>query len=181
MSRRVNWQLWTPIFIVAAILVYLAPSPEDEVVHALPREDLVQRSFTNKGTKLNQSESSAGVATALIKILPRNEQPNDTQAFKQHSWTPPAAKSVPPKAVIASRPEVPPTPLAPPLPFRYLGRYVEGTQITVFVAHNDQNHALKLGETFAINYKLDEIKDTSLSFTYLPLNQKQSLEIGATP
>ena len=67
-------------------------------------------------------------------------------------------------------------PSAPPLPFRFFGRLTEKGQTDVFVMQGDELIAIKPGQKVG-DYRVDQIADASISFTYLPLKMKQTLEI----
>jgi hypothetical protein len=68
-------------------------------------------------------------------------------------------------------------PLAPPLPFVFLGRYADGDGIQVFLGDGDQIHAVKAGDVIEQKYRVDKI-DSVVRMTYLPLNEPQILAIG---
>ena len=183
MRSSINWKFWLPVMLITSMLIYWAPEKDTDLVQVSARAEQTKSTSATSLVKSSGSQQNSSIATSpLIEIRSREGAAEATQAFRQQIWTPPSQPKPVAKQVVATAlPDPPPAPQAPPLPFRYLGRYVEGNQTTVFLAHNDQNHALRIGETFAINYKLEEIKENSLAFTYLPLNQKQSMEIGATP
>ena len=67
-------------------------------------------------------------------------------------------------------------PAAPPLPFRFFGRLTEKGQTDVFVMQGDELIAIKPGQKIG-DYRVDQIADASISFTYLPMKMKQTLEI----
>lgn len=89
-------------------------------------------------------------------------------AFEVRSWAPPPAKPAPP-----------PPPQAPALPFKYMGKLMEGGEIVVFLAKQDSNYVVRAGDKLDSNYQVDEIQPGVMTFTYLPLGQKQTLAIGA--
>jgi hypothetical protein len=89
-------------------------------------------------------------------------------ALEVRSWAPPPAKPAPP-----------PPPQAPPLPFKYLGKIMDGGQVVVFLAKQDNNYMVREGDKLDNNYQIDEIKAGMMTLTYLPLGQKQTLAIGA--
>jgi hypothetical protein len=91
-------------------------------------------------------------------------------ALEPRSWEPPPAprKELPP-----------PAPQAPPLPFAYMGKIMEGGEVVVFLTKQDRNYLVKQGETIDGTYRVDDIKGTTMVLTYLPLNQQQILAIGA--
>lgn len=77
-----------------------------------------------------------------------------------------------PKSVII---EPPPQPVAPPLPFTYLGKMTEEGKITVFVSMAGRNFALKGGEIIDGIYAVQSIDAQSVVFNYLPLKSNQIL------
>jgi hypothetical protein len=88
----------------------------------------------------------------------------------------PAAPKAKPSAVAAALPQPPPQ--APPLPFAYIGRLSEDRDTTVFLAMGERNLVLKPGDVIDNTYKLEEINDSGVVLTYLPLSQRQTLPIG---
>lgn len=87
--------------------------------------------------------------------------------FAAHSWQP-----APPP------PQQAPAPKAPPLPFRYLGKALDGSEITVFVEQGALTHLLHRGEVVG-SYRVETITPAEMSFVYLPLNEKQRLIFGS--
>lgn len=66
----------------------------------------------------------------------------------------------------------------PPLPFAYVGRMVDNGITTVFLTGQGQDYRLKLHEVADGIYRVEEINDSYIAFTYLPLNLRQMLVIG---
>ncbi|MGB4766223.1 MAG: hypothetical protein WBH09_04870 [Rugosibacter sp.] len=118
--------------------------------------------------KTGNSAISRDLPTVAETITVREQYA--TQAddlFAPHSWQPPPPP--PPK---------PPAPKAPPLPFRYLGKVLEGSEILAFLGQGTRTHLLRRGDVLA-EYKVDEITPTEITFVYLPLNEKQHLTFGS--
>lgn len=105
---------------------------------------------------------------ALIGTTLEN-QPSTT-LFNSHSWTPPPPP--PPK------PPPPPPPSAPPLPFAYLGKKLEDNTWEVYLARGEQTFIARAQSLIEGAYRVDAIKPPIMTFTYLPLNQVQTLTIG---
>ncbi len=103
-------------------------------------------------------------------------------AFGSKNWKP----APPPKKVVKARPvaaapvvvATPPPPSAPPLPFVYLGKMVDGANTTVFLSSQQRNLAVKAGDTIDNVYRVDRIADNNMTLTYLPLNAQQQLYLG---
>lgn len=89
--------------------------------------------------------------------------------FDSKSWyvPPPPPKALPP-----------PPPMAPPLPFSYMGKMLEDGRTTVFLTRQNRNFVVSAGDTIESTYRVDEIGAHSMTLTYLPLNIKQTLQIG---
>jgi len=109
-------------------------------------------------------------AIALEKFDEKVSRDPVSDAFEARSWEP---LPPPPKKV------TPPPPQAPPLPYTYMGKLMDGDQVMVFLAKQERNYVVKQGETLDGAYRIDDIKDTTMVFTYLPLDQQQVLTIGA--
>lgn len=92
--------------------------------------------------------------------------------FATYSWVP-----LPPPPV--SMPTDPtPAPTAPALPFTYLGRFQEESgKVTVYLAQGERPHSVNVGDTIDGIYRVEEIEADSVTFVYLPLNTKQTLNI----
>ena len=68
-------------------------------------------------------------------------------------------------------------PVAPPLPFNFVGRYVEGGTAYIFLEQGTRLHTVKAGDIIDDLYRIDRI-DQDVHMTYLPLKERQTLVIG---
>lgn len=82
--------------------------------------------------------------------------------------------SMPPPSPKAADP--PPLPVPPPLPFRHFGALTgpDGKE-TVYVAAGDRLLVVRPGEVLDGQYRVDKVSEEEIVFTYLPLEQAQSL------
>lgn len=101
--------------------------------------------------------------------------PQVDNLFASQSWTPP-----PPPPPKTEPPPPPPPPQAPALPFTYLGKKMEGGSWEVFLARGEQTFIAHEQSEIDGTYHVDSIKPPTLSLTYLPLKQVQTLTIGGT-
>jgi hypothetical protein len=85
------------------------------------------------------------------------------------------ASSVPGKAGAAPSS----APVAPPLPFQYLGKIVDGDQTSVFVIRGEEHYSVEPGQTIDKQYKVERVTETAITFTYLPLGTRQVLPVPA--
>jgi hypothetical protein len=67
-------------------------------------------------------------------------------------------------------------PVAPPLPFQYFGRLTENGKTEVFVLRGEELIAVAAGQQIG-DYKVEQVADTSISFTYLPMKMRQTLDL----
>jgi hypothetical protein len=98
--------------------------------------------------------------------------------FGAHSFRPDPPKAKTGAALVAAAAPPQPPPQAPPLPFAYIGRLSEDRDTTVFLAMGERNLVLKPGDVIDNIYKLEEVSDSAVVLTYLPLSQRQTLSIG---
>ncbi len=124
----------------------------------------------------------AAAATANAEAIPavRLDQ-LERRATGAPAGDPFQARSWEPAPTVAKRNLPPPPPEAPPLPFTYLGKMVDGEQTTVFLAVADRNYVARSGDTLDGRYRVEKIEEDGLALTYLPLGAKQILQFGATP
>jgi hypothetical protein len=72
----------------------------------------------------------------------------------------------------------PAKPAAPPLPFQYFGKLIENGKTEIFVMRGEELLSIAAGQTLG-EYRVDKLTDSSISFTYLPLKMKQTLDVPA--
>ena len=71
----------------------------------------------------------------------------------------------------------PAAPSAPPLPFSYLGRYIDGEKTEIFIARGEEHYSVRKGETLDGQYKVEAISPAAVTFIYLPLGTRQKLAL----
>ena len=76
-----------------------------------------------------------------------------------------------------ARAEAAEKPVAPPLPFTYVGRLTQDGLTEVFVTRGDELISVAAGRNIDAEYRVDSISASRIAFTYLPLKTKQSLEL----
>jgi len=89
-----------------------------------------------------------------------------------------AAVPPPPPVAIVVAPPPPAPPSAPPLPFRYFGKWIDGDRTVVFLWNNGEGQSVAAGDTVEGAYRIEAITDSSIDFVYLPLGSKQTLPIS---
>jgi hypothetical protein len=77
----------------------------------------------------------------------------------------------------ATAPSLPRPVSAPPLPFRYVGRLSQNGKNEVLLMRGEPLFSLAAGDKAGDDYVVDRVGDSSISFTYLPLNTKQRMDL----
>jgi len=117
------------------------------------------------------SNSGKLIPWQSLKREPMSDKPVDL--FKVHSWL-----VIPP--VKKMKPEPPPVPVAPPVPFSYIGKLEDspkGTQI--FLMASGKLYSVVKGEKVNQQWRFDSEDANALRFTYLPFNLAQTLSKSA--
>jgi hypothetical protein len=125
-------------------------------------------------------------AGALAIDLERLQRPPSSEAagdlFAVASWAPQAIAAAQERQraqeqVVAP----PPAPVAPPLPFTFLGRMIDGEVRTVFLTRGERTLIAAEGETIEGDYRVERVAEHAVTFTFLPLKQQQTLTIPGAP
>lgn len=118
-------------------------------------------------------------ASKVVAHVPSGPEPKPAEAharfpeggsnlFPVQSFRPPPAPVVLPP---------PPPPQAPPVPFRYLGRWLEGGVDNVFLAEGDQVRTVRRGDRLG-PWRVDDVRTDSMTLTYTPLDQQRTLRLA---
>lgn len=148
-----------------------------------PGEDSVAPSKQGRraGARVPAGAQAAASSAALLdreQLAYAERQPlpaeNIPDLFKSISWY------VPPPPPPAQPPAPPPAPVAPALPFAYIGQYVEGNRQLIILARGDRVMTVSLGELIDNTYKVERMTNNQLIFVYLPLSTTQALSTGGS-
>lgn len=160
LAQRQRWLLLGGALLLTLLLAAGIGQPESET-EALVVEPAAVRPRGSRTAP--PAELQIGSLASLSRDLDAGRV---RDLFPVQSWyvPPPPPKPAPPKP--------------PPLPFTYLGKAVDDGQVTVFVAQGDRNLVVKTGDVIDGVYRADSILPPVMTFTYLPLQMQQTLEIG---
>jgi hypothetical protein len=115
---------------------------------------------------------SAGSSPAGIVPLPANFAPQMVDIFSVRTWQPPPSS-------VNLKPEPPPRPQAPPLPFRFLGKIDEPEKELIFLLERgDRVISVSVGQIINGTYLVEKHDAGRLYFIYKPLKVRQSLSVG---
>ena len=90
--------------------------------------------------------------------------------FAARSWQP--ARRPAPVAVV-----VPAPPVAPPLPFEYVGQMDGREGQAAYLSREGEFIVAKAGDVLG-DYRVEAVSSDTVTFTYLPLNERQVLAAG---
>jgi hypothetical protein len=179
---RMSIALRTKILLgaAAAITTYVFVGPGD-----------VQTVETAKNTET----SGTARATHVVKTVPKNParalyllahrvsaDDSAPSLFAAHSWyTPPPPPPPPPAPTLTAAQEAAlRVPVAPPLPFAYMGSYApDGSQPVFFLTQGDRVYSVRVGDTLNDTYSIDSLTNGQLVMTYKPLKIQQQLTVGS--
>ena len=68
--------------------------------------------------------------------------------------------------------------MAPPLPYAFIGKKHEADSWEVYLTRGEMTFVAREGEVLEGAYRVDKIQPPTLTVTYLPLGEVQTLAIG---
>ncbi|MDH4481469.1 MAG: hypothetical protein QE279_02035 [Rhodoferax sp.] len=139
---------------------------------AAPARDAVRETGAPPGPKNAKPAPPAPATVLALAERPRGPKPDaehpGAPAFGARSWAP-----LPPP------PPPPAPPRAPPLPFSVLGKQLQAGAWQVYLALGEDTRVARAAAVIDGKYRVESIAPPLIVFTYLPLNERQTLDIGA--
>lgn len=167
MAPKRRWIVLLLLLGASNALVALSPGSggADGSVEAIPKKTVPEadKAGRDKGAAGKEEEASM-----IEEIRPRAPASAMARAFAVRDWAPPPAPAAP-----SNRP--PPT--APPLPLVFLGKELEDGNWRIFLGQEDKIHIVKEKDLIDDIYRVDAIRPPLMAITYLPLQQRQTLDI----
>lgn len=180
-SRSQRWWLWLALLGGAGGLAFFGDkAPAGSAAPGLPTDAKAQRAPVG-GTAAAAHAATAPRAGAALALHPRSllyadgaegearAEASRRDLFSTRNWNPPAPPAE--AAPIAA-------PVAPPLPFTFAGKKLEGERWEVYLARGEQAFIAREGDVLEDHWRVDRIAPPALSFTYLPLGEPQTLLVG---
>jgi hypothetical protein len=175
---------WIAIVLVTAGLVIMAPSDEGEAAKKGGRADKSSPSASPRVVTSTTADRQPGIEGGRVELellskleMLHSQSARVSDVFNQTTWyvaPPPTPESLEPPPP----PPPPPAPVAPQLPFTYLGRYGDSDTRTVILSKGDKVYTVTAGETIENTYRIEKFSPGVVNLTYLPLNIVQSLRTG---
>jgi hypothetical protein len=170
--RKPNKREWILIALALPVIA-LAVAPTDQDAVDAGRPVAAVKRAERKSAEIPRSADTVDLDLSQLRRVASVEEPGN--AFRSKSWyvpPPPPPPAPPPKAL------PPPPPKAPPLPFTYLGKFQDAAAPVLFLVRGDRVLSVRTGDVIEGTYRVDGISGAVLGLTYLPLNIKQTLNIG---
>ena len=175
-----RWAIWGGLALLAVLALAWAPAPPQDTVDAVVAQPA--------GRPPALADAGARPVPASLppvaRILPRA---GDLDAALPRLWpAAPAVALVAPSpsvrmALPLALPEPAAAPVAPPLAYRFVGRYADADRLGVILQGPDgQVTVAHVGETLGSDYRVETIVGNSMVLRYLPLDLPQTLDIGVT-
>ncbi len=195
MKPAVRWTVLTLALVGAAWLALFSDddaASRGDVVQAGKPSDVSAPPPGAKGPAKPVSErarSARDSNTEILELRVRTASSDSLKAlFATTNFAPPrpaapAPRPAPAPVAVAPVPQAPASavaaPTAPPLPFLFVGKhFIDGSRWEVFVSRGEQTLILRAGQSIDANYRVDSIQPPRMILTYLPLDEKQILNIG---
>ena len=151
-------------------------TPSGDLVEAVVRDRPERRS----------GPSDPVVAPKATDLTPPDRGEVNTDAagnpFKSNSWAPPPPSKVVAVTVapVVAAPTEPPKPVAPPLPYAFVGKLeAKNAKPRAFLSKGEALVIVSPGDVLDNNtYRVESMDQTSIVLNYLPLNQRQVINIS---
>lgn len=170
-SNNKRWWLWWPLLATLAWLVLQEQSnPNDTSGPSLPTRQQPGRMPTVPAV--------AQFDPTPLTLVPREQLLGTSRAntsLARRDLFVARTASPPPQAPMPATVD---TPVAPALPYRYVGKQWDGQAWEVYAVSGDQTYVLREGTTLDDQYRVDRIAPPQATLTYLPLGTAQTLSIG---
>ncbi len=179
MKKR-SWDKWLVIGVVTAAVAAVLLPEDGQRAESVVAARVVQSAKPSTQVAAQDRAPAPSARVELERFSKKTEKKEGKKsaianAFNSTSWY------VPPPPPPPAPPPPPPTPVAPPLPFTYLGRYEDKSKTVVILAKGDQVYTVSDGEVIEGTYRVDQIANGTVNFIYLPLKATQSLDMTGPP
>ncbi|WP_426617875.1 hypothetical protein ACP3TY_15165 [Pseudomonas rustica] len=161
---------WVAFFGMAAALAWLPAyfSPSEDT-------DSKQVAVATPG----KTRSALPTSIAKAKEAPIKDLSPAGDLFAAKSWK--AAPTLATVTEIAVNPAtVVQAPSLPPVPFQFVGRLHDRSDLQVFLQNGEKIYVVRNGDVIDDTWKITGISDVELSLVYLPLHLSQTLSVGST-
>lgn len=167
-AAQTRWRILMTCLTLTVIAIFVPVEPADDEV----------------STVTTAIDTQAVRHQELVSQSSQDSAPDQTEdPFAPRSWTY-GAEPITPSAALSSVATVNVAETVaetvgstPPLPYKFLGKFNDGTELVVYLGRGEQSWVAKNGETLEGIYKIVEITEKNIEFVYLPREEKQTLVI----
>lgn len=155
--------------LLLAIALTVMGEDRSSIVEA-PKRSVQPPTTTGDPSSLARAPGANADTTSVVVAQLNRDPPlaQGVDAFAPHRWS--AVRSV--RKVEAPPPSAP---VAPPLPFEYAGRIEGRDGPTFLLSRGPESFAVHAGEAIDGDYRLETVSADTLTFVYVPLNERQTL------
>jgi len=164
--------------------VFFGPGDEQTVEASKSGAEVATRS-TRPTHAVRAASQRRDPSQTLYLLAHRVSVSGDDSAntlFAAHAWyvPPPPPPPAPAPVLTAAQEAALKTPVAPPLPFAYMGTYTaDGSEPVFFLTKGDRVYNVKVGDILDGTYSVDSMSNGQLLMTYKPLQIQQQLTVGS--
>jgi len=163
---------WVGFFAVAGALAwlpdYLKSADDSEALVTTVAKPAKDKKIAAQG-----ASPAAGKTAAIKDLSPAGD------LFAARSW-----KAAPVLGTVVEQPvnvtPVVQVPTAPPLPFQFVGRLDDRSDLQVFLQNGEKIYVVRKGDVIDETWRIEGISEMELSLVYLPLHLSQTLSVGST-
>lgn len=188
-----NRKLWTALLAVLALTAFMMGRGEEDTDLVPAQSGREARGKLAPRTRQappvrtpeGRQKEDAALQHALIEAVqqwqqrqvPKPAPHGITARPSQAGWM---AAAPPPPPTIAAAPVAEPPPMAPPFHMPWVGRFNDGTPDQpdierAVLADSGRTLVVRAGDVIAGQWRVDRIHDRTMTLTYLPLNQPQTV------
>ena len=158
------------VLAVAVALVLTDQGDKPEGVNAATRAPL-RPPDPATGPQATLSRVPADPSPAIAALRMREPASEVQDAFAIRTWRRPAA-------VVPQVPAPVPAPVAPALPYTFLGKQYLAGQWEVFLNAQGRTMIVRLGDTLDGAWRVQALQPPTLTLMHLPTSEQKSLPIG---
>ena len=178
-TKQRSWILG--IALLLTIAATAAVNSQDDADTGVVHRDIIKHKKSNpievipRDQSKEKENSAVPEMSSALLLVDQVKRPAFSETvkdmFPSKSWfvPPPQAKIVTPH----------PVPTVPPFTYQYIGKMIEdGNRSAVFLENKSRIFVVHSGDTIESKYRVDVIEPPVMTLTYLPLNIKQTVQIG---
>jgi hypothetical protein len=178
LSRR--WLVWLTLLAGAAGLAVFGDKTPPGAARSLSPASSAARGLPPPAPR---PRTTAPAAVPIEQLLPRAAlaaaPPPRGDLFATPAWRQPPPPAMPVRAEAMQAPLVAPPP--PPLPYRSIGKKLEGPVWQIFLVRDDIPYVVSVGDTLESVWRVERIAPPQAALRHLPSGHEISLDIGPAP